>query len=277
MLVDEAFWVETRNDQKHSLSDDTGKGGETRKRHDLSDSEGTCLQYLGTNTGGEVGMIVEPDFLTHWKTQMLIEELGDKAAPLCVIALWAHCQQRRSSTFHNMAPNALKAICRYEGEASRLRSALERCGFLEVRGEAVIVHEWAETNAKLIANWENGMKGGRPPKTSQQKPNDNPTITQNGFGVTQQEPRREEKRREDSTGAAKPPFVKPSLESVTAYCKERGNAVNAQRFIDHYESNGWKVGKNPMKDWKAAIRTWEQSDFAITQPPKPPEPMKYRN
>lgn len=52
-------------------------------------------------------------------------------------------------------------------------------------------------------------------------------------------------------------FVKPTLEEITAYCKERGNSVNPQRFLDYYNSNGWKVGRNPMKDWKAAVRTWE--------------------
>lgn len=54
-------------------------------------------------------------------------------------------------------------------------------------------------------------------------------------------------------------FVKPTLEEVKAYCKERLNMVDAEKFVNYYESNGWKVGKNPMKDWKAAIRTWEKS------------------
>jgi hypothetical protein len=57
-------------------------------------------------------------------------------------------------------------------------------------------------------------------------------------------------------------FTKPSLEEVKAYCAERKNNVDAEKFIDYYESNGWKVGKNPMKDWKAAVRNWEKSNFA---------------
>ena len=61
-------------------------------------------------------------------------------------------------------------------------------------------------------------------------------------------------------GAPRPKFAKPSLEEVTAYCKERGNNVSPNRFLNHYESNGWRVGKNPMKDWKAAVRTWEQNE-----------------
>ncbi len=52
-------------------------------------------------------------------------------------------------------------------------------------------------------------------------------------------------------------FVKPTLEEVAAYCKERNNNVDPQRFIDFYESKGWKIGKSPMKDWKACVRTWE--------------------
>ena len=54
-------------------------------------------------------------------------------------------------------------------------------------------------------------------------------------------------------------FVKPTIEEVQAYCKERNNNVDAQRWFDFYESKGWKVGKNPMKDWKASIRTWERN------------------
>ncbi len=53
---------------------------------------------------------------------------------------------------------------------------------------------------------------------------------------------------------------KPSLEEVRLYCFERNNAVSPEAFIAFYESNGWKVGKNPMKDWRAAVRTWEQRD-----------------
>ena len=56
-------------------------------------------------------------------------------------------------------------------------------------------------------------------------------------------------------------FVKPSLDQVKAYCKERNSKVNAERFYSYYESNGWKVGKNSMKDWKAAVRNWETNGY----------------
>ena len=56
-------------------------------------------------------------------------------------------------------------------------------------------------------------------------------------------------------------FVKPTINEIQDYCIERNNNVNAEQFFDHYESNGWKVGKNSMKDWKAAVRTWERSEY----------------
>lgn len=53
-------------------------------------------------------------------------------------------------------------------------------------------------------------------------------------------------------------FKKPTLEEVRHYCEERNNGIDPQKFIDFYESKGWVVGKSPMKDWKASIRTWER-------------------
>lgn len=56
-------------------------------------------------------------------------------------------------------------------------------------------------------------------------------------------------------------FVPPTVEEVAAYCAERRNGVNPQRFVDFYTANGWTQGKGkPIKDWQAAVRTWEQRD-----------------
>lgn len=90
--------------------------------------------------------------------------------------------------------------------------------------------------------------------------------------------------------ADKPPkqsrFRPPSYDEVEEYCRERQNGVDVQRFIDYYSSNGWKVGKNPMKDWKAAIRTWERNGYQNLvpkseqqryEPPKQNRPIRGRN
>ena len=111
---------------------------------------------------------------------------------------------------------------------------------------------------------QNGSKGGRPvrdkePNGNQEKPNGYPkktkkpdtdtdtvtdTVTDSNIG----------------SRADKPPsrhrFTPPTVDEVKAYCMEKGYVVDPQRFVDYYTSNGWKVGKNPMKDWKAAVRNW---------------------
>ena len=56
-------------------------------------------------------------------------------------------------------------------------------------------------------------------------------------------------------------FIKPTIEDIEKYCVERKNGVNATKFFNYYEANGWKVGKNSMKNWKAAVRTWEQNNY----------------
>uniref|UniRef100_A0A6M3LPE1 Lin1244/Lin1753-like N-terminal domain-containing protein n=1 Tax=viral metagenome TaxID=1070528 RepID=A0A6M3LPE1_9ZZZZ len=57
-------------------------------------------------------------------------------------------------------------------------------------------------------------------------------------------------------------FREPTFEEVSRYCLERKNSVNAKAWLSHYESNGWLVGRNKMKDWKAAVRTWEHSTIS---------------
>ena len=62
------------------------------------------------------------------------------------------------------------------------------------------------------------------------------------------------------TGEKRKRFTPPTVEEVKAYCEERGNNVDPQRFVDFYEMKDWMVGRNKMKDWKAAVRTWEKRD-----------------
>lgn len=64
----------------------------------------------------------------------------------------------------------------------------------------------------------------------------------------------------DIKGTATKKFVPPTLEEVKAYCVERNNNVDPERWFDFYSAKGWMVGSNKMKDWKAAVRTWEKSD-----------------
>lgn len=61
-------------------------------------------------------------------------------------------------------------------------------------------------------------------------------------------------------------FVPPSTEEVSAYCAERSNGVDASAFVDYYTAKGWRVGSSPMKDWRAAVRTWERNSRRFDAP-----------
>lgn len=75
-------------------------------------------------------------------------------------------------------------------------------------------------------------------------------------------------------------FIKPTLDDVAVYCAERKNSVSPLAFFDFYESKGWKIGSTPMRDWRAAVRTWERRDQKGgsdhgTDYNRNPEPNKY--
>lgn len=129
---------------------------------------------------------------------------------------------------------------------------------------------------------QNGMKGGRPRKSekSQGFLENQPVFLETQKSQGEGEGEGEGKGKYNIIGADKPPkkekpqrnIIPPDLEWVKSYCKERQNNVDPKRFFDHYESNGWKVGKQTMKDWQAAVRTWEpiesQEQKATSPAPK---------
>jgi hypothetical protein len=128
-------------------------------------------------------MLIDPDFFDHWRTRMLVDALNDECAPIYVMRIWSHCQLRKSDRF-TLPPGAVKAICRFPGDADDLEAALVDGGWIERDGDDIVATGWAEHNSKLVAAWENGGLGGRPkkpndnPRVTQQKPTDNPTGTQ---------------------------------------------------------------------------------------------------
>lgn len=179
-------------------------------------------------------MIVDPDFLDHWRTRMLVDALGgDESAPLYVIRVWAHCQQRRGDSFA-MPAAGLRALCRAPGSADEFEAAMVASGFIERDGPCINVPKWSEKNASLIAAWENGNKGGRPkkepkenPRVTETKPTANPSETQAEPIRLREEQRTEEQQSKTKTARKRAaPAVLVSLPDLVADGVEEQHATD---------------------------------------------------
>jgi hypothetical protein len=71
-------------------------------------------------------------------------------------------------------------------------------------------------------------------------------------------------------------FIKPTIEEISLYCQERKNTISAENFFNFYESKGWRVGNQPMKDWKAAVRTWESKERTLNAAKNLVRPEDYK-
>ena len=109
----------------------------------------------------------------------------------------------------------------------------------------------------------NGLKGGRPRSNgNQEKPNEttkNQSEPNESHNIKKSNIKKDKEKETLLTECKEKRFVPPTVEEVSAYCRERGNSVDAQTFVDFYSSKGWKVGASPMKDWRACVRTWERN------------------
>ena len=151
-------------------------------------------------------------------------------------------------------------LCRALIDYSESGTPIALCGNERFYAERVMMQEDRfkksyETTSKR--NRENGSKGGRPkteenpkkPKQTQKTETETETETNTETNTDTLSPNGEKSNRR---------FAPPSNAEVAEYCRIRGNSVDPERFVDFYDAKGWKVGNQPMKDWKAAVRTWER-------------------
>ena len=128
----------------------------------------------------------------------------------------------------------------------------------------------------------NGRKGGNPnfkkgqpnpyyrttepvmednPNITQEITEDNPIVEQSNVEYSRVKKQKESPKGEKKTASR---FSAPTVDEVRAYAQEKGYNVDPEHFVDYYTSNGWRVGRNPMKDWRATVRTWASRDRAQT-------------
>lgn len=167
----------------------------------------------------------------------------------------------------------------FQMEGDKLFSATHRQRFAEVFDEWHKKQEQRKRRAEI--NRQNGSKGGNPNfrkgqpnpyyQTTESVMGDNPNITENAQEISEDNPitipndtRHNQTiqttpKGEKKTGSR---FTPPTIEEVRAYAQEKGYNIDPEHFVDYYTSNGWRVGRNPMKDWRATVRTWASRDKA---------------
>lgn len=172
------------------------------------------------------------------------------------------------------------AILQYaNGQEPTGLSGAEYIAFLTIKAQ--IDRDQSEYASKSEKNRENGRKGGRPKKANGLE--ENRTVILKTQKSQDKEKDKDEEEEKNKEVAPKPPkrktepkFQPPTISDVAAFCQENGYSVPAERFVNYYTSNGWRVGKNPMKDWRAAVRTWASKDKASgKQYARPPQDSDY--
>lgn len=140
---------------------------------------------------------------------------------------------------------------------------------LEDRG--LITALRGEVNGVPYCNYiiceESLQNTGIPPQNTTDTPAKYEGDTRKMQGITINEIQDNYKENRDNNAHAR--FIPPTLEEVAQYCASRGNTIDPQNFVDYYTAIGWRVGRNPMKDWQAAVRQWEQRRKNETPNPRP--------
>ncbi|WP_422477229.1 hypothetical protein [Pleomorphochaeta sp. DL1XJH-081] len=184
----------------------------------------------------------------------------------------------------------IEDLADWHGETGSFGSTLVDVGLIDETEEGFYLHDWEEHQPWIIGSEERSEKAKKAAEARWNKGEDSQNDAQNadsmqdacgehasGNAVSMLNPCPSAPSPSPTpknnippldTKVSIPPkgknhtkFFKPTVEEISAYCQERKNEVDPQKFWDFYESKGWKVGKNPMKDWKASVRTWEKSEL----------------
>lgn len=177
---------------------------------------------------------------------------------------WFKMKLERRELVRQLAPetavNVLLACWDYleTGERPATLSPIESVAF------ASFMPDMEEAWSRYLVRVSSGAQGGRPKKDEKPYGSICPHTVPYG---TEEETETDSLLSNDNreSGADKPPkrtrFTPPTVDEVCAYCRERGNQVDAASFVDYYEARGWSLGKGqPMKSWQAAVRTWERRE-----------------
>lgn len=162
-----------------------------------------------------------------------------------------------NATLQGLSGLSLSALHRARGELTRKGYIKYRAGTGSQAGRYLIVN--FDTQSDTQSDIQSGTQSGTQTERK--------VTTLNKLNQTKLNNKEKDSKKK---------FTPPTVEEVRAYCLERKNSVDAEKFVNYYSSNGWMVGRNKMKDWKASVRTWEKNNFDKPAPDiKPSAPASY--
>jgi len=197
------------------------------------------------------------DYFDHAKAMRLEARLGP-GADVLPIRLWAYVGRHYPTLgCVAMLEAELERVCRWWGEKGVMVSAMLEIGFLESDGDKYTIHDWFDHSGHLSKFKKRAEKAARKRWGIKSKRSNASSIAS---VKSKQSPSRAVHNRavQDLKTTKRCDFQKPTLEEVQTHIKANNLKIDGLQFFDHYEANGWRVGRNPMKDWKAACRTWNR-------------------
>lgn len=202
------------------------------------------------------------NYFDHPKTLRLVGRLGP-GSDVLPIRLWSFVGRHHPTTGRlAMLEAELEHVCGWWGDKGAMVRAMVDIGFIKENGSFFEVNDWFEHSGHLAAYKKRAVIAAKKRWGIKHARSNARSITSNAvsnapavLSSTLLSNTKEERRRS-------PPFQKPSVQEIETYIKSKSySSVNAQQFFDHYESNGWRVGRNPMRDWQAAVRTWARNEY----------------
>ncbi len=187
-----------------------------------------------------------------------------------LLRLWIWAGQQ---TVDGCAVSATETFVDRLARVPEFAKAMQAVGWLRVESGRLVFPNFDHHNGETAK--KRALSAKRMAKVRAKEPDKScaPSATK-----AQPEKRREEleKSKEEVKSqelvARAPGFRQPTLAEVVEYCRERNSSVSPERFVDHYTANGWRVGKTPMRDWKAAVRNWERNEHGRNDTRRPGTP-----
>ena len=182
------------------------------------------------------------------KCVLLIEQLGMEGYGI----YWMLIETLRDQPEYKYPVNLLPALARrYNTTPEKVKTVVFNYGLFMIEDDDVffsqsLIHRMIPLEKRKEQARLAGLKSAEK------------RMLSNGCSTIRRDKRRVDKNKIEKNTIRKKAaaFIPPLLAEVTGYISENGYSVNAQQFLDHYASNGWMVGKNRMKDWRAAVRNW---------------------